>query len=296
LSFLTFPIPPFPTLIKAGDFVFQKGTSHFRRVYTVFDLLYVKSGKLYLTEDEKKYEIGKGQYLILQPGLEHYGHKKCEESTEIFWLHFQIEGDYYIQQETSLNWSDIFQSEGTYTEPSQYTFRLPAFGEIGQTDFVEKLFENIISLGDYQTPEHPLRQQIYFNDLILQLQKEAMRIPTATERLCEDALRYIRKNFQTDMKMEDLSRDLLFHPDYITRCMQKTLGLSPMQYLNQYRIAQAKRLLVTTHDKVMSISQEVGIADHTYFSKLFKKYEGITPLEFRKMMQRVRMGDDAKER
>ncbi|SFB11715.1 MULTISPECIES: response regulator transcription factor [unclassified Bacillus (in: firmicutes)] len=291
MSFLTFSIPPFPTLIKAGDFVFQKGTKHFKRTYTVFDLLYVRTGTLYITEDNKKYEVSEGQYLILRPGLEHFGHKNSLVTTEIYWLHFQMEGNYSIQEESVLNWAAVLKDESTYTEPARYIFKIPCYGEVEHLEYIDKLFENIVSLADIQTPEYPLRQQIYFNDLILQLQIEAMRIPSATERLCEDALKYIRKNFQKDINMEDISKELLFHPDYITRCMQKTLGMSPVQYLNHYRISQAKRLLVTTNDKVMTISHEVGISDHTYFSKLFKKYEGTTPLEYRKMIQRIRIDD-----
>jgi YesN/AraC family two-component response regulator len=49
---------------------------------------------------------------------------------------------------------------------------------------------------------------------------------------------------------------------------------------------QAKKMLATTDDKVANISQEVGITDSTYFSKLFKRLEGMSPLEYRKVIHR----------
>jgi YesN/AraC family two-component response regulator len=86
--------------------------------------------------------------------------------------------------------------------------------------------------------------------------------------------------------MSDMSTFLHFHPDYITRCVQKTIGISPMQYLYQFRIAQAKRLLSTTNDKISSICKDVGIEDQGYFSKLFRKLEGMSPIQYRRIVHR----------
>nr|WP_272899213.1 helix-turn-helix transcriptional regulator [Caldalkalibacillus salinus] len=93
-------------------------------------------------------------------------------------------------------------------------------------------------------------------------------------------------HYQEPVKMEDLGQALLFHPDYITRCMQQMTGLSPLQYLRQYRLSIAKHLLATTNKKMSSISKDVGILDPTYFSKLFKKTEGLTPIEYRRVVRR----------
>jgi YesN/AraC family two-component response regulator len=49
---------------------------------------------------------------------------------------------------------------------------------------------------------------------------------------------------------------------------------------------EAKKMLATSNDKVASISQEIGIIDSTYFSKLFKRIEGLSPLEYRKVIHR----------
>ncbi len=46
-----------------------------KRVFSVFDLIYVKDGTLYITENEKSFSIEGGEYILLSPGLEHYGTK-----------------------------------------------------------------------------------------------------------------------------------------------------------------------------------------------------------------------------
>lgn len=63
-------------------------------------------------------------------------------------------------------------------------------------------------------------------------------------------------------------------------------GVTPVQYLTQYRMEQAKRLLSTTDDKISFIAKESGIQDPAYFTKIFKRLEGVSPLEYRKIVSR----------
>ncbi|MCM3595293.1 helix-turn-helix domain-containing protein [Metabacillus idriensis] len=285
MTYIGFDIPPFPVFIKGGDAIFNKGTKHFKRVFTVFDLIYVQSGELYMTEHERSFTIREGQYLILIPGFEHYGHKSCGKDTRVFWTHFKMAGAFSLHDQGNENWSEVQTVDGDFVEPSRFHFKIPAFGECIHKDFVEKIFDNLVSMY-HQTPDYPLRQQIYFEELILHLQKESLQIPSAAEKVVEETLRFLRKHYKEEIKMEDFARELHFHPDYITRCMQKTMGVTPVQYLNQYRMEQAKRLLRTADHKISSIAKEVGIFDAAYFTKVFKRLEGVSPLEYRKIVSR----------
>ncbi|WP_223700725.1 helix-turn-helix domain-containing protein [Sutcliffiella deserti] len=289
MSMIALSVPPFPTFIAGGEFTFLKGESHFSRVFTVFDLLYVKRGTLYIQEDEEKFEVKEGQYVILVPGKRHLGYKGCEEDTVYFWLHFVIpENKYQIVSAKELDWSFVYKKEPTFIEPGHYLFHIPQWGVVKRREIVEQQLENMLSIreGEAHVPDDYLKQQIYFSEFFLQLQKEAFSIPSATEKVCELAMKMIQENFRKPISMTWLKEALNFHPDYITRCMQKTIGISPIQYLTHYRLLQAKRLLVETEYKISSVSQEVGIEDVTYFSKLFKKVEGTTPIEYRRLVQR----------
>ncbi|MBD5070840.1 AraC family transcriptional regulator, partial [Xanthomonas citri pv. citri] len=70
--------------------------------------------------------------------------------------------------------------------------------------------------------------------------------------------------------IKDLSLALHYHQDYVSRCMQQVLGVTPAQYTNRVRMTEAKRLLSSTNDKMGVIAETVGMEDPTYFSKLFK--------------------------
>jgi two-component system response regulator YesN len=70
-------------------------------------------------------------------------------------------------------------------------------------------------------------------------------------------------------------------PAYLGRIFKKLIAQSIPDYLNEYRIDRAKEFLSTTHDSIEEISQKTGYNNSTYFYKVFKKYTGITPAEYR---------------
>ncbi|NQX62695.1 AraC family transcriptional regulator [Paenibacillus qinlingensis] len=70
-------------------------------------------------------------------------------------------------------------------------------------------------------------------------------------------------------------------PAYLGRIFKKLTAQSIPDYLNEYRIDRAKEFLSTTHDSIEEISQKTGYNNSTYFYKVFKKYTGITPAEYR---------------
>ncbi|AST90560.1 MULTISPECIES: AraC family transcriptional regulator [Sutcliffiella] len=286
---IALPIPPFPTFITGGQYFAQKGTRHFHRTFPVFDLLYVRKGMLFLQEENRQYDIGPGQYLILVPDTEHKGYRDCEEETDVIWLHFTVPlHNHLIVKDQAIDWSYVYKKEATFTEPAEYSFLIPQFGQLKRKDIMEQHLQQLIQTDKEQdhSPDDYLQKQLAFSELFIQLQREAFSIPTATEKVCEKAMKYIQDYFQSPFKMKKLSEELMFHPDYITRCMQKTIGMTPVQYVTYYRLNLAKRMLVQSDEKVATIAKEVGIDDVTYFSKLFKKEEGLTPLEYRRLVRR----------
>ncbi|WP_416828715.1 AraC family transcriptional regulator [Ectobacillus polymachus] len=283
---LLFQIPPFPTFITGGRGTFRKGKRHFRRIYTVFDCLYVQKGKLYMTEDDREYEISEGQYMILVPEFEHFGHKDCIENTEFYWFHFESNGGFSIQEKQQLNWTDVLQSEETFTEPAQFLLQIPQYGQIQNREMGERLLEELVHGRNSTSVEEKLKQPLTFYQFLLFVQKEALVIPSAAEKVSELTASYIRLHYKEDLKMVNVAKHLHYHTDYITRCMQKTMGITPLQYVNEIRLLEAKRKLALTMDKIKHIAYESGFHDEAYFSRLFRKKEGMSPQEYRRMMQR----------
>ena len=66
-------------------------------------------------------------------------------------------------------------------------------------------------------------------------------------------------------------------------CIYRKLGIRPLEYLARKRISEAKVLLINTDKSIYEIGKETGYNDANYFGIVFKKYEGISPGEYRKI-------------
>nr|WP_285874008.1 helix-turn-helix transcriptional regulator [Halalkalibacter oceani] len=66
-------------------------------------------------------------------------------------------------------------------------------------------------------------------------------------------------------------------PKYFSYLFQKFAGAGPIDYLIQYRMNKAYELLMTGQFTIKNVAQSVGYADAYYFSRLFKKYKGVSP-------------------
>ncbi|OIJ10501.1 hypothetical protein BKP37_18375 [Anaerobacillus alkalilacustris] len=287
MNTLCFSAPPFPTYITGRAHCFKKGKKHIKRIFSVFDLLIVKSGVIYMSENGVNYDVKEGQYIILAPGLEHFSYKPCDTDTHYYWLHFDIDVHYELKEVDDINWGMIIKQEKTGIEAAKHVLHIPRYGTLINEKFIDSEITRLFSLDSTNKPEKRLKEQIIFQEILLQLQSDAIRIPTSAEQVTKQAVAYIQANYYKEMiKMDNLSKELLLHPDYITRCMQKTLGVTPMHYLTSYRLTKAKDFLSNTNEKLDSISRQIGILDSAYFTRVFKKNEGITPSEFRRLARR----------
>lgn len=109
-------------------------------------------------------------------------------------------------------------------------------------------------------------------------------IPTETsenESNIASLLQYVDEHFREDISREQLSVMFFFDPDYITKIFRKETGMSYKNYVIEKRLSLAKKLLSETDYPIHDISQYVGYDNYSYFTRLFKKSFGVTPIEFR---------------
>jgi AraC-type DNA-binding domain-containing proteins len=71
--------------------------------------------------------------------------------------------------------------------------------------------------------------------------------------------------------------------DYLTHCFRQELGTTPVEYLNRYRVLQARRLLVESDKSITNIALEVGFSSSSYFSRVFRKEVGLSPEAYRRL-------------
>ncbi|TYQ16291.1 UNVERIFIED_CONTAM: two-component system response regulator YesN [Acetivibrio alkalicellulosi] len=94
-------------------------------------------------------------------------------------------------------------------------------------------------------------------------------------------LEYIHFNFHKDISIKTLAHKINTNPNYLGHIFKEETGEFFSDYLNLHRVNKAKELLLNTKYKNYEISKLVGYIDPSYFHRVFKKYTGLSPSEFR---------------
>lgn len=93
---------------------------------------------------------------------------------------------------------------------------------------------------------------------------------------------YLDAHYAERITLDGLAERFYINKYYLARVFKEQFGTSVNSYLLQLRITHAKRLLRFTDWSVERIGQECGMNDANYFSRIFKKIEGVTPGEYRR--------------
>ena len=102
------------------------------------------------------------------------------------------------------------------------------------------------------------------------------------ERLVFKILDYLNEHYAENLSLDKISEHFFISKSNLSHYFKRETGLSPIQYIMQRRIGEAQSLLVETSLPIQEIEFQLGFNDSAHFSKMFKKYVGVTPNEYRK--------------
>ncbi len=94
---------------------------------------------------------------------------------------------------------------------------------------------------------------------------------------------YLEEHYRERITLDRLAGQFYLNKFYLARTFKEQFGSTVLGYLDQVRITRAKQLLRFSDLTVEAVGQEVGIGEPGYFSRVFKKVEGISPGEYRRM-------------
>lgn len=95
-------------------------------------------------------------------------------------------------------------------------------------------------------------------------------------------LKYIETNYQQNISIEEISDVCGFSTSHFMKFFKNNMGTSFVNYLNDYRLSMASRMLVSSQDNIIDIAADCGYDNLSYFNRIFKKKYGLTPKEYRK--------------
>lgn len=100
------------------------------------------------------------------------------------------------------------------------------------------------------------------------------------------AAQYIKEHYNEDIPINGLAEKFDMSPTYFSSLFKKEMGKSTVNYITAYRVEKAKHYLATSNRSVVDIAKRVGYEDSQYFFRVFKKQEGMSPLQYRQQCQK----------
>lgn len=106
-------------------------------------------------------------------------------------------------------------------------------------------------------------------------------LPVKNSDVMRRAIHYISENYASPITLQDVADHIHMNPAYFSTIFKQSMGSSFKDYLNMVRVEESKRLLANTDYSIINIAIATGFEDQSYFSKVFKKYTGLTPKQYR---------------
>ena len=98
-------------------------------------------------------------------------------------------------------------------------------------------------------------------------------------------LKFIAGDYMNEIHTADIASAANISESECLRCFHKTIGITPIQYLKNYRIEQAAQLLLSSSLSITDIAYDTGFQSPSYFIRIFRECKGSTPTEFRRDKQ-----------
>lgn len=93
---------------------------------------------------------------------------------------------------------------------------------------------------------------------------------------------YIHENYAESLSRSELARHVAITERYLTHCFRHEMGITPVTYLNRYRIKRAKLMLAQGRANITEVAMQVGFSDSSYFNRVFRQEVGMTPGNYQK--------------
>lgn len=262
-----------------------------RRCIYDYELVIFQKGRFIVEIEEQPYECREGTFIIIPPGKWHISYNIGDSEGHRYWAHFDWIYSAYDQEgpfETFHPGKP--QWEKMHTAPD-FIPREIWHGQIDRLDEVMTLMKRLCQM----TRGGNDRNWLAGRAVLLEILFETLLPATTTDEHPPYSMRLARQVRDLLDKMggeksrNSSIQDALSRSGYsyahLCRTFRKEYGLSPLQYLRQIQIDQAKRLFQETTLNVEQVGYSLGFTDTNYFSQLFKKSTGLTPSVFRASVQ-----------
>ncbi len=226
-----------------------------------YQLLFAAGGSLFTGEPDCEARIGAGQALLFRPGEPQRYRYFLADAPDVFWMHF-----------TGRQAERILAANGLEGR----CFRAGLRGEY------PALFERMIREFQLRRPGFALLCAGCGMELLALMGRAARQGDSSdTDEAMEEVLALFHRDFREELRVADLARRMGMSECWFIRSFKARTGMTPQRYLTQIRLGQARELLSSSTLNIGEIAAVCGYENALYFSRVFRKYTGLSPRAFR---------------
>lgn len=253
-KYIDFNPIPFLTL-KKHTITCRNNRAH---SYKLYSCIFVLNGNGKVVIGKKESSIGQNDCLMIRPGMKVHYLIEEDKKVEIFFMQFCIPDEWRLPlfQTTKLKIKNM---------PDLFT-----------------LLKQLERRGKPRKYSEFYKQQSLLLESLALLHEEMERGEEELTSGVEKTIAYMEKHFSKDIYVGLLSEIAGMTLSSYSRAFKKMTGQTPSEYLTALRINHAKEILNHQSFTLREVAQRVGFQDEFYFSRLFKKREGISPTIFSK--------------
>lgn len=236
----------------------------------VYNLHVITKGKGYVIQGDRKTALGAGMGFLYYAHMPQRYEADPEDPWDFRWVHFEGAGI-----NAMLNNSDKDE--------------VWLFSWKGNNRLLE-LLDGLLAYGNDFVQEYEARIAVLLYEIIVELMHGSVNLQAGrTSLLRQKMLKtadWIRANCRETITLKDMAEVAGYSEYYVSREFRRVMGVSPVDYLLECRIVQAKQLLTSTDWTMKRIAEWLGFSQSSYFIRKFRESHGITPEHFRMTWKR----------
>ena len=246
------------------------------------EIVYVEEGEFIECVDFVEYHVKKGDIVLINPSVLH-SFRQFEDSrtlfrTVIFNMNL-LTGN--STDACSIKYFVPFVENG-FISPVVITPEDPHYDEVCCR--VKNMISVYHEKGDCF--EIRLKAEVYglfyvlFKD-VFRSDSGEMGLKDVTTKNIKAIIDYIDENYMNNITIDELAETVNLSKHYFMRFFKKYMGMTCIEYINDYRLNIASNLLLTTRVQITEVAASIGITNLSYFNRIFKKKFHMTPKEYR---------------
>ena len=229
-----------------------------------FQMIYIASGKGRFVFGDEERIVPHGSIVVFRPGERQLYFYHLEDATETFWMHFTGYDAMRLLDEAGLNNNVYFVGDSSdYPAIFNQLIREIQMKRTNYSEITAMIVRQLLLLINRYLDEGKVANRNTLNEI-------------------ERAINYFNENYSSNISIDEYATSRHISVSWFIRNFKNIPKFTPLQYILRLRITNAKALLVNTDYSISQIANDVGFDNALYFSRLFHRHTGMSPIKFRK--------------